>query len=106
MIKSTHALTSDEPTVTAGLLALLHKITGSFLVLAGMVVLPMPIPLGLIMIALGLALLAPYFKPVQKLVRNLRRKYPKMDDAMLRLKHRSPRVIQVTIEKTNPRLHD
>lgn len=93
-----------EP-IAASLLALVHKVTGSVLVLAGMVVLPMPIPLGLIMIALGLAMLAPYFKPVQNLVRHLRRKSPIVDRNLVRFKHRCPRVIRVTIEKTNPHLH-
>ena len=93
-----------EP-IAASLLALVHKVTGSVLVLAGRVVLPMPIPLGLIMIALGLAMLAPYFKPVQNLVRHLRRKSPIVDRNLVRFKHRCPRVIRVTIEKTNPHLH-
>jgi hypothetical protein len=90
--------------VTAGLLAIVHKVTGGVLVLAGLIVFPMPIPLGLIMIAIGLALLAPYFVPIQNLVKFLRRKYPSVDRTMIRLKHRCPRVIRTTIEKTNPHL--
>ena len=93
-----------EP-IAASLLALVHKLTGSLLVLFGIVVLPMPIPLGLIMIALGLAMLAPYFKPIQKLVRHIRRKSPVVDRNMVRFKHKCPRVIRVTIEKTNPHFH-
>ncbi|ADM08513.1 hypothetical protein PB2503_02172 [Parvularcula bermudensis HTCC2503] len=89
-------------TVTASLLALIHKITGGLLVMAGFVVLPMPIPLGLIMIALGLAMLAPYFSAVQALVRTIRRKSPVVNDAMVKFKQKCPRVIQITIEKTNP----
>lgn len=89
--------------MTAGLLALLHKITGSVLVLFGMIVLPMPIPLGLIMIAFGLALLAPYFVPVQRFVRSLRRKHPKFDDTMRKFKHKCPPVIKTAIEKTCPK---
>lgn len=92
--------------MTASLLALMHKVVGSVLLLCGMVVLPLPIPLGLIMIALGLAMLAPYFPPVQALVRWLRRKSPKLDAAMLKFKHKCPRVVQTTIEKTNPHLFD
>lgn len=90
----------------AGLLALAHKITGSALVLFGIVILPMPIPLGLILIALGLAMLAPYFKPIQKLVRHLRRKSPLVDRNMVKFKDKCPRVIRMTIEKTNPHIHN
>lgn len=88
--------------MTAGLLALMHKITGGVLVLFGMVLLPMPIPFGLVMLVLGLALLAPYFVPVQRMVRALRRKYPKVDDTMRRIKHKCPPVIKSAIEKTCP----
>lgn len=86
----------------AGILALLHKLFGSLLVLFGIVVLPMPIPLGLIMIALGLAMLAPYFKPIQNLVRHLRRKSPLVDRNMVKFRHKCPRVIRMTIDRTNP----
>ena len=89
--------------VTAGLLAILHKITGGILVLFGMVLLPMPIPLGLVLMVLGLALLAPYFVPIQRVVRQLRKKYPKVDDTMRRLKHKCPPVIKSAIEKTCPK---
>ncbi|MEM9422719.1 MAG: PGPGW domain-containing protein [Pseudomonadota bacterium] len=88
--------------MTAGLLAILHKIVGGVLVLFGIVLLPMPIPFGLLLMVLGLALLAPYFVPIQRLVRSLRRKYPKVDDTMRRMKHRCPRVMKTTIEKTCP----
>lgn len=92
--------------MTAGLLALLHKITGSVLVLLGAVLLPMPIPLGLIFLVFGLALLAPYFVPVQKFIRHMRRKYPAFDEKMLSIKSRCPKVIQTAIEKTSPHLKD
>lgn len=89
----------------ASVLALIHKLTGSVLVLFGIVLFPLPIPVGLIMIALGLAMLAPYFKPIQNLVRYIRKKSPLVDRNMVRFKHRCPRVIRMTIEKTNPHLH-
>jgi len=89
----------------ASFLALIHKLVGSILVLFGIVLFPMPIPVGLIMIALGLAMLAPYFKPIQKLVRHIRRKSPMVDRNMVRFKDRCPKVIRTTIEKTNPHLH-
>ncbi|WP_370339274.1 PGPGW domain-containing protein [Parvularcula marina] len=88
----------------ASFLALIHKLVGSILVLFGIVVLPTPIP-GILLIAIGLALLAPYFRSVQKLVRFIRRKSPMVDRNMVRFKDRCPKVIRTTIEKTNPHLH-
>ncbi|NRA29339.1 MAG: hypothetical protein HRU11_03680 [Parvularculaceae bacterium] len=88
--------------LTASILTLLHKITGSVLVLFGLVLFPMPIPVGLVMIAVGLLLLAPYFKPVQIVVRSLRRRSDKVDSALLKIKPKCPRVIRKAIEKTAP----
>ncbi|MEM9837900.1 MAG: PGPGW domain-containing protein [Pseudomonadota bacterium] len=88
--------------LTASLLTFVHKLTGSVLVLFGLVLFPMPIPVGLIMIAVGLLLLAPYFKPIQNLVRRLRRKSEHVDGALRKIKRRCPPVIRTAIEKTAP----
>lgn len=84
------------------MLPIVHQILGSTLVVTGLVVLPLPIPLGLIMLVLGFALLAPYIPLVQKLVRFMRRKWPKVDAILMRYRHRFPPVIKKTIDKTNP----
>lgn len=88
--------------LTASLLTLLHKVTGSVLVVFGLVLFPMPIPVGLIMIALGLLLLAPYFKPVQIVVRKLRIRFETVDTYLRKIKRRCPPVIRSAIEKTAP----
>lgn len=88
--------------MTASLLTLLHKIVGSVLVLFGMVLFPMPIPVGLVMIAFGLLMLAPHFHPVQRVVRSLRRRSVAVDRALLKVKQRCPAVIRSAIEKTAP----
>jgi len=88
--------------LTASILTLLHKITGSVLVLFGLVLFPMPIPVGLVMIAVGLLLLAPYFRPVQIMVRSLRRRSDKVNSALLKIKEKCPPVIRSAIEKTAP----
>jgi hypothetical protein len=77
-------------------------VTGSVLVLFGIVLFPMPIPVGLVMIAFGLLLLAPYFKPVQMVVRRLRCRFSAVNNAMLKMKRRCPPVIRSAIEKTAP----
>lgn len=88
--------------ISAGLLALLHKAAGSVLVLFGVVLFPLPIPVGLLLIALGLTFLAPYFAPVRSLISALRARVPVLDGAMRRNAHRCPAVVRTTIERTAP----
>ena len=84
------------------MLPLLHKILGSFALLIGAVLLPLPIPLGLPLLVIGLALWAPYLPFVQGWVRALRRKYPNLNAQLLRYRERVPPVIRTTIDKTHP----
>jgi len=88
--------------LTASLLTMLHKLIGGVLVVAGLVLFPMPIPIGAIMIAIGLLFLAPYFKPIQKLVRTMRQRFEPVNKAMLSIKTKCPPVIRKAIEKTAP----
>lgn len=84
------------------MLPILHQVMGSTLVVTGLIVLPLPLPFGLIMLVIGFALLAPYIPAVQRLVRMMRRKWPKVDAILLRYRHRFPPVIKRTIDKTHP----
>lgn len=88
--------------LTASLLTFLHKVIGSTLVLFGLVLSVTPIPVGLVMVAVGLLLLAPYFKPIQSLVRRLRRRSDTVDRSLRKIKRRCPPVIRTAIEKTAP----
>lgn len=84
------------------MLAILHQILGGVLVVSGAILTPTPIPFGLIMLTIGLALLAPYMPPVQALIRTIRSKWPKVDRSLRRHHHRFPPVIRTTIDKTHP----
>lgn len=84
------------------MLPILHQVAGSTLVVTGLIVLPLPLPFGLIMLVIGFALLAPYIPAVQRLVRVMRGKWPKIDAMLLRYRHRFPPVIKRTIDKTHP----
>ncbi len=84
------------------MLPIVHQLVGSVLVVVGAILTPTPIPIGLIMVTIGLALLAPYMPPVQRAVRFARRKWPHVDASLLRHRHRFPAVIQSTIDKTHP----
>lgn len=84
------------------MLAIVHQVIGVFLIVSGAIVLPLPIPLGLIMITIGCALLAPYVPYVQRLVKKLRAKSPPLNATLLKYRHRFPPVIKSTIDKTHP----
>ena len=84
------------------MLPVLHQVFGSTLVVAGLIVLPLPLPFGLIMLTIGFTLLAPYVPAVQRLIRRMRTKSPDLDAALLRYRHRFPHVVRRTIDKTNP----
>lgn len=84
------------------MLPLFHQLFGSTLVVAGLIVLPLPLPFGLIMLTLGFALLAPYIPAVQRLIRYLRAKWPQFDETLRRYYDRCPPVVRSTIDKTHP----
>ena len=72
------------------------------MVVAGMIVLPLPLPFGLVMLTIGFALLAPYIPAVQRLIRFMRTKWPSLNSQLLRFRDRFPPVIKRTIDKTHP----
>lgn len=84
------------------MLPILHQVFGSTLVVAGLIVLPLPIPLGLIMLTIGFALLAPYIPAVQRFIKFLRVKWPGFDRTLRRYRNRLPPVVRRTIDKTCP----
>lgn len=84
------------------MLPIVHQVFGSLLVVAGLIVLPLPLPFGLIMLTIGFALLAPYIPAVQRLIRHMRGKWPNLDETLRRWRHRMPPVIKKTIDKTHP----
>lgn len=84
------------------MLPIVHQLIGGVLVITGAIVTPTPIPFGLIMMTIGFTLLAPYMPPVQRLVRAIRRKWPKVDAALRRHRDRMPAVVRATIDKTHP----
>lgn len=84
------------------MMPVIHQIVGTILIVAGLIVLPLPLPFGLIMVTIGLALMAPYVPAFQRLIRSMRRKWPNLNEALLNHRHRFPPVIKRTIDKTHP----
>ncbi len=85
-----------------GMLPIVHQILGGFFVFTGLIILPLPIPFGLILLTIGLALLAPYIPQIQRLVQKMRAKWPNLDKSLLRYRDHFPPVIRKTIDKTHP----
>lgn len=81
---------------------LMHIIAGCVCLVIGLVLWPLPIPLGIPLIVLGLALLAPHTPFIQRIVRALRRKYKKLDDQFIKWRDKCPPIIQRTIDLTKP----
>lgn len=88
--------------ISAGVLALVHKVAGAVMLLFGVVLFPLPIPVGLPLIVLGLAFTAPYFRPSRRLIRLLRARIALLDHTMKAHAHRCPNIVQLTIERTAP----
>ncbi|MFQ5562893.1 MAG: PGPGW domain-containing protein [Parvularculaceae bacterium] len=84
------------------MLPVVHQLIGSVLVVSGAILTPTPAPIGLIMLTIGLALLAPYMPPVRQAIRAIRRKWPNIDRSLRRHRHRFPPVIRKTIDRTHP----
>lgn len=84
------------------MMPIIHQAVGVVFVFVGMIVLPLPLPFGLIMLTIGFALLAPYIPAIQRLITKLRSRWPDFDDSLRRHRHRFPPIIKRTIDKTHP----
>ena len=84
------------------MLPIFHQTLGGVLVVVGIVLTPTPVPFGLILLTIGLTLLAPYMPFVQKIIRSIRRKYPRVNAELLRRRDRLPDVIRRAIDATHP----
>ena len=84
------------------MLPIIHQVSGSILLIVGFILLPLPIPLGLPMVTIGFALLAPYVPVVQRMLRRMRGKWPAINETLIRYRDRMPPIIKKTIDKTHP----
>lgn len=76
---------------------------GFFLVLSGMVVFPLPIPFGLLMIAIGLVLLLTNSNWAPAMVRRARSRWPKLDGWLRQAGRKLPRSMFRILAATDPR---
>lgn len=76
---------------------------GWMLVIGGAILTPLPIPLGLLSLSLGLALLAHDSRRIRHLVRRLRRRFPTFSERLARLEQHAPHWLARVIRHTEPR---
>jgi len=72
-------------------------------VAVGVVLAPTPVPLGVVLAVLGLALLAHDSKLLRGLIRRLRARCPEASAKAHDLRHRLPALLRRVIERTDPR---
>jgi len=83
----------------------LNVFAGSLLVLLGLIITPMPIPLGIILIILGLSMLVSSLPVVRDFLRNLRRRYRVLSGKLNHIKRYLPAFARRLIEDTDPGDH-
>lgn len=81
---------------------LISIIFGVALVGVGLVVLPMPIPLGAIMIACGLVLLISASSTVAHAIRGLRRRHPGANRVIQSVEDRLPEAWKKALRRSDP----
>jgi len=77
-------------------------VAGTFLVVIGIIVTPLPIPFGVIMIIIGLSLLASSVPWVREYLITLRRRYRDASGRLNQVKNRLPTFARQLIEETDP----
>ncbi|ARU56093.1 hypothetical protein OLMES_2020 [Oleiphilus messinensis] len=73
------------------------------LIIAGLIVLPLPIPLGLVMIVVGAALLAGSSPAFRRYIQRVRLRNPKIDKKIKRFQHRLPAWLRERLISTEPK---
>lgn len=75
---------------------------GWVLVAAGLVIMPTPVPIGLVLFVAGLTLLARESETARKGIRWVRRRLPVLSNAMNKAAPRLPSGLRTFIETTDP----
>ncbi|MEM7568937.1 MAG: hypothetical protein AAF337_04000 [Pseudomonadota bacterium] len=87
----------------SAVMQLMSLIGGVFLLLAGAVLLPLPLPLGAPLIAVALLMLAPYVPPLRRRITALRERFPGLDRFVRRHQNAFPKFLQKSVVRTRPR---
>ncbi len=80
-----------------------QAVIGWLFILVGLVLWPLPLPFGLIMLIIGIALVVPTSPGMRRLLRGLRKRYPVLDRQLERMRPHLPKFMRTMIERTRPR---
>lgn len=81
----------------------LRFVIAIFFIVIGIIITPLPIPLGLVCIVVGFLVLAYDNKRLTRHIRILRRKFPKVSNRLSGVENMKLGVIAKLLKKTNPR---
>jgi hypothetical protein len=79
-----------------------NLVIGFFLVICGIVITPLPIPVGLILIVLGLSLLVPALPVLRRWLIVTRARFPNFSSKLRSIRHRLPKFARNLIDHTEP----
>ncbi len=75
---------------------------GVLLIVAGLLVLPLPVPVGLLMIILGVSLLVPAIPALARYLKRIRRHYPITSQRLNHISPRLPGFVRRVFDETDP----
>ena len=82
--------------------AAIRILIGSFFIITGVIITPMPIPLGLLMIAFGIILFAYDNNRVIRHIRIIRRRFPGFSSKLEKLEQKNIWLVSDVLKQTNP----
>ena len=88
------------------MLHVLGSIIGAVLTVAGLALIWTPIPVGLLLVIVGLSMLASFSPWTRERIRDFRRRHPDMSQRARGLERRMPENVRRSWEKTDPDRND
>lgn len=95
-------MNEQENLVESRLLQFGQLMLGWVLIVIGLITLPMPFPVGLILLIIGLSILVPANKRVRIWLCKLRRRHPKFDQRLKSMQSKLPKFANRLILLTDP----
>lgn len=68
----------------------------------GVITFPLPIPIGLILMGIGIAMLIGASKVTRVMIKKLRRRYPRFDQIMCKAQALAPNMVSKLLHRTDP----
>lgn len=81
---------------------LLRIVTAVVIIITGLLVLPLPLPFGLVLIFIGMMILAMDLPPICRMLQRLRGRYPLMSESLRKMEPHVGRFAGEILKKTTP----